>query len=136
MRKTCGGIDMEKQFVTYEIALKLKELGFNDPCFAYWFTVNGKNPQISKRDIHFNGYKNYSDSNTIAPLWQQVIDWLRIQHCTLVHPFYRGKYEYMVESSIETASSGVIVEGENWNDAREKAVLKAFELIKTNGNEQ
>lgn len=25
---------MEKEFVTYEIAVKLKELGFNEPCFA------------------------------------------------------------------------------------------------------
>ena len=25
---------MEKEFVTYELALKLKELGFNEPCIA------------------------------------------------------------------------------------------------------
>lgn len=67
---------MKNQFVTYEIALKLKELGFDEPCLSYWFTVKGNNPQISKNDIYFNGYKNYHDGNTIAPLWQQVIDWL------------------------------------------------------------
>ena len=27
---------MEKQFVTYEIALKLKELGFDESCFGYY----------------------------------------------------------------------------------------------------
>ena len=27
---------MKKQFVTYEIALKLKELGFDEPCFAFY----------------------------------------------------------------------------------------------------
>ena len=27
---------MEKQFVSFDIALKLKELGFDEPCFAYF----------------------------------------------------------------------------------------------------
>ena len=27
---------MKDQFVTYEIALKLKELGFDEECFAYY----------------------------------------------------------------------------------------------------
>ena len=27
---------MKEQFVTYEIALKLKELGFDKPCFGYY----------------------------------------------------------------------------------------------------
>ena len=31
---------MEKEFVTYEIALKIKDLGFNEECFRYY--QNGK----------------------------------------------------------------------------------------------
>lgn len=31
---------MKEQFVTYEIALALKELGFNEPCLAYYTTGN------------------------------------------------------------------------------------------------
>ena len=27
---------MEKEFVTYEIALELKQLGFDEPCFGYY----------------------------------------------------------------------------------------------------
>ena len=27
---------MKKQFVTYEIALKLKKLGFDEECFGYY----------------------------------------------------------------------------------------------------
>lgn len=27
---------MEKQFISYEIALKLKELGFDKECFVCW----------------------------------------------------------------------------------------------------
>jgi hypothetical protein len=28
---------MEKEFISYEQALILKELGFNEPCFGWWF---------------------------------------------------------------------------------------------------
>ena len=27
---------MEKEFTPYELALELKELGFDEPCFGYW----------------------------------------------------------------------------------------------------
>ena len=43
---------MKEQFVTYEIALKLKELGFNDYCLRYYHI----NKQLS--DIIGDFYKN------------------------------------------------------------------------------
>jgi hypothetical protein len=65
---------MKEQFVTYEIALKLKEKGFNKPCLY---------PYVDTGSID-NSYVNFIDwnlkyENTVgycsAPLWQQVIDW-------------------------------------------------------------
>lgn len=32
---------MEEQFVPYEIALKLKKKGFDEPCFRYYYTATG-----------------------------------------------------------------------------------------------
>lgn len=56
---------MEKEFVPYELAVKLKELGFDEPCFGGWD----------------NGNKWYyhpdSDIMVDAPLWQQAFDWFR-----------------------------------------------------------
>ena len=65
---------MEKQFVTYEIALKLKELGFDECCLAVYFKnkfqlVKGFN--INNVDLHV---ANEMDA-VLAPLWQQIIDW-------------------------------------------------------------
>ena len=37
---------MEEIFVTYEIALELKELGFNEPCFGFYYNKN--NFEIAK----------------------------------------------------------------------------------------
>ena len=84
---------MEKQFVTYEIALKLKELGFDEPCLASYYTDDERNyakdgtydcRQKISSSIDFDPFKEefdnfYINSNETyyvsAPLWQQVIDW-------------------------------------------------------------
>lgn len=68
---------MTKEFIPYEQALALKELGFDEPCFCYWYTKQGSFPSIRGKDIQFNGWKNYPDSNTIAPLYQQAFRWFR-----------------------------------------------------------
>ena len=89
---------MEKQFVTFEIALKLKELGFNKPCLASYYTDDERNyakdgtydcRQKISSSIDFDPFKEefdnfYINSNETyyvsAPLWQQVIDWFREKH--------------------------------------------------------
>jgi len=69
---------MKHLFVPYELAIALKEKGFNEPCFTYWFTVKGDNPQLKESDVRdLKGWVNGEGSNTTAPLYQQVIDWLR-----------------------------------------------------------
>jgi hypothetical protein len=63
---------MEKQFCTYEIALKLKELGFNENCIATF----GENQVFDLQDFEQN-YDTFPSHIIAAPLWQQVIDWFR-----------------------------------------------------------
>ena len=71
---------MKEQFVTYEIAKQLKEKGFDEPCFGLYniYETYGQYGIINIGDLHLTnvnrGFK--SDNAIIAPLWQQVIDWL------------------------------------------------------------
>ena len=72
---------MEKEFVTYEQALALKELGFDEMCLGYFdskselaFNTNG-NP-ISKDWVWF-GNQCLPVDMTLAPLKQQVFRWFR-----------------------------------------------------------
>jgi hypothetical protein len=69
---------MEKEFVPYEIALDLKQLGFNESCFAYCNS-------FYKKDIIKQGVKGCVNSaleiNEVAlPLYQQVFKWFRNKH--------------------------------------------------------
>jgi hypothetical protein len=69
---------MEKEFIPYEQALALKELGFDEKCFATWI----------ERDIRDGGgivLEMWGDEDTeytpmsmlIAPLYQQAFRWFR-----------------------------------------------------------
>jgi hypothetical protein len=62
---------MEKEFIPYEQALALKELGFDEPCMAGY--------DISTNQL-FIGYEHNHDFYTQAPLYQQAFRWFRENH--------------------------------------------------------
>lgn len=67
---------MNHLFVTYEIALKLKELGFNEPCIAF-FIENKEIYSLSNPTSNFSTITNENKLYNIStPLWQQAVDWL------------------------------------------------------------
>ena len=68
---------MEKEFVIYEQAVKLKELGFDEPCmFVHDTWGNTKNWTEDGEGEHRNSDKNASIYYS-APLKQQVFRWFR-----------------------------------------------------------
>ena len=74
-------IKLQSLFVPYEIAVAVKERGFNEPCLTYWFTPSNwagtsNIALLRTKDISFDGYINQKDSNTTAPIYQQVFEWL------------------------------------------------------------
>lgn len=75
---------MNKHFVPYEIALKLRELGFNEKCFKYWNITNFiKEPTLYGNNL--NGYSNLTTRKVPAPLWQQAFDWARDTHGLIIN---------------------------------------------------
>lgn len=64
---------MKNQFVSYEIAKALKELGFNEECLGYYYFSVPMELYVAST------YKIVSPINLDiiwAPLWQQAILWL------------------------------------------------------------
>ena len=110
---------MNKQFVTYEIALALKELGFNEECLAD-FSFISKNIKMPNGDITSNNEFELS-----APLWQQawkfVLEELRERYpIASIELFGDG-------SGNLNWIDGVLIE--NFN-SQEKGILRAIEIIK------
>ena len=61
---------MEKEFIPFEIALSLKELGFDEPCFSFY----------RKEKLYLCDYKNVNEekiSIISAPLYQQAFKFFK-----------------------------------------------------------
>lgn len=121
---------MNKQFVNYEISLKLKELGFVEPCMGLYYIENKK---FSKTNYSHSNIVKSNDYIIDAPLWQQVIDWFREKHNVIISNKYIGtigKYEIYIYNMFGRIEPFENYECSNFYSAREKAILKAIELIK------
>jgi hypothetical protein len=93
---------MEKEFVPYELALRMKALGFKESgCFGFW---DIKGDLISER-IHVNEYTigdwNSHPNRISSPTWQQSFRWFRDNYdldCViaprpLIEFFYQSDFE-------------------------------------------
>lgn len=69
---------MTKEFVPYELAVKLKELGFDEPCFAYYNGYKELDHLMPERVVVGRNYNG--DTITSAPLYQQAFRWFREKH--------------------------------------------------------
>ena len=76
---------MEKEFVPYELALKLKELGFDEECLgAYgkkgnFLRCTSKSWNLKSMKI-LNDYFGKGSYEYLAPLYQQAFDWFEKEH--------------------------------------------------------
>mgnify|MGYP003350134069 CR=1 FL=1 len=116
---------MKEQFVTLEIAVKLKEKGFDKKCLAYYNT----DPEFATPP--FNLTKPFGHVWCLpAPLWQQVIDWFREEHNIDILIEYGGvpkMYSVFVKNWIYADQKDIALFP--YYEAREQAILKAIELI-------
>jgi len=69
---------MKKLFVPFNIAKKLKDLGFDEDSMGY-YNPDGSLHLIDSAAFHYDGISKNSGYQDIiaAPLWQQVTAWLR-----------------------------------------------------------
>lgn len=122
-------------FVPYEIGLKLKEKGFNEQCLAFFNGVG--DDMIQPIDTDFINYRSIGDC-VAAPLWQQVIDWLREKHGYIINIDYFPLPEHI--KSLQPWTSELysisefdyiieIYDRDTYEKAREQVILKALELI-------
>lgn len=79
---------MKHLFLPYSLALKAKEKRFNEPCFGVYTTHVFKDVY----ELDLEQYMNFEFEDTMndkfsldskccsAPLYQQIVDWLREKH--------------------------------------------------------
>ena len=123
--------DISKNFIPYDLALELKDLGFNEECFA-WYNMSQDNLCFFGDDCCADMYAG-EESRPEAPLWQQAFR------------FFREKYglHYIICKNIQMDGYGyreVILipymeENENtifktYEEAELECLVKLIELAK------
>lgn len=140
---------MEKEFIQYELAVKLKELGYPQNeysnCFGR-YRLRFDNI-LNSYYLDFGAYNPNKGNDVIAPLWQQAFDWFDRQcglfvsfdkvdntrkvyyYFTIIDSIHR---EYDDESMVDSAKSTVDwSEYETYEQARHACLEKLIELITT-----
>lgn len=131
---------MEKLFVPLDIALELKEIGFNGPCFAEYRQFDGNKPYL-----HIEGFSCFAEKFTVecsALLYPQIFNWFRDKHNLFININSAALYSTITISKIRKFKDGTfqleelntisIYESifEN-NLILNKAIKETIKLIKT-----
>ena len=98
---------MNKEFIPYEQALELKELGFDDVCLGYYHTTlssSGIDLIIGKTPNRFyHLIRIPEDFDTLAPLYQQAFRWFRDRYgldYEITSAGKKGEYHAFVDEYI------------------------------------
>ena len=119
---------MEKEFIPMDLALKLKALGFDEPCFGFYSTIYDL---IIGRT---NGKKSLFDSECLAPTFSQAFRWFREKYDLLGTPQYftGGFYCYTINDMKDTKESNkLFTEFETYEEAELACLEKLIEIKQT-----
>ena len=90
---------MEKEFVPYEFAVKLKALGFDEPCFGYYdldgLQVNTHHWYPENKNSSFPLPHTTNNTKISAPTFSQAFRWFRERYslCIVIKPIDDKKLE-------------------------------------------
>ena len=124
---------MKNEFVNYEMALELKELGFNEPCFTYYYNITRKLRTNLSIDIDndINYMINKKLGITLAPTFSQAFRFFREKY-RLEGAIYRLNFKWASQVfNIETSTYCFKHElFENYEEAEINSLQKMIETIK------
>jgi hypothetical protein len=129
---------MEKEFVSYEVALKLKELGFDEPCLTYYYELTSNLRTHLAIDVRnawtYSGNKKLGF--TLAPLYQQAFKWIREKHnidisINTIYSKYNEntikQYSGFIDTKTMYTNVGFY---DNYEEAQLAGLQKMIEIIK------
>jgi hypothetical protein len=130
---------MTKEFVPYELAVKLKELGFDEPCFGYYHNLGSKQLLLSSKDLREDN--NDSIEYFPSPTFSQVFRFFRDKHNidAWVQPFVMTKSNCAMYLPDESYSYFIFKDGKyaggevdfiKFEEAEISCLNKVIEIVK------
>ena len=139
---------MEKEFIPYQPSLDLKELGFDEPCFATYRThaVGSKKPfeydldyhtkvEMSSNVIPINSEYTEESKWISAPLYQQAFEFFRKKYGLHgkvgIYHFFENTYCYNIVSKNAPHYIHKESQFKTYEEAELKCLKKLIEIVKT-----
>ena len=127
---------IKKEFVPYELSLRLKELGFDEPCLTWWHKKEFVYPYW-EREFGYNYESGITKDCVLSPLFQQTFRWFREKYdlwqCIQKYPtsenpnrcYYELKGDNINADKDESPNSYM----SGWFDSYEEAELSCLEKL-------
>ena len=119
---------MEKEFVEYDLALRMKALGFDEPCFGYY---------NMKKKFNMGDYTTkHWKSTCLAPLYQQAFRWFRDVHKLWAYqiPWSGNMYAMTIYRLIEDSETVKTIQDRvimnTWEEAELACLKKLIQIVK------
>jgi len=128
---------MEKEFIPYEQALALKELGFDEPCFGY-YKPNGELDYIENhilKDFPYLAKNSEWQDLVAAPTYSQAFRWFREKYDIDItnHLYNTNKggdtREYQYEINLSYGKP-IKLEPKPYKEAELECLKKLIEIVK------
>ena len=121
---------IEKEFIPYEEALALKELGFNRECFS-WYREGILENEVN--EIFYFTHSLRGDAFVSAPLYQQAFKWFRNHESIRDLNVFKSSYNYSYRIQTENPYTQTSEMGFNsYEEAELECLRKLIEIINQN----
>jgi hypothetical protein len=124
---------IENEFIPYEQALALKELGFDEPCLAYY---NKKElfsfTQICNEPLE--GHYIKVSNRLCTPLYQQAFRWFREKHKlhSTITSISQESWQWHITKPGESLGKLYNEDFYTYEEAESACLDKLIEIVKTN----
>jgi hypothetical protein len=116
---------MNREFIPYELALELKQLGFDEPCLASYYHAG--------RRLDICEYINHGEYTVLAPTYSQAFRWFRDKYdlYCYVEPYKDNQFDYVVVSDLfgQEDCDGELLN--TYEEAELACLKKLIEIAKT-----
>ena len=125
---------MTKEFAPYELAVKLKALGFNEPCFGFYLEDGTWTPaSYSRKGTVFPSNADLLPEWCAAPLCQQAFRWFREKY--EIYYIIEGSKKFGFQHFIYDDKGSYEIKSEetfkNYEEAELACLIKLIELVES-----
>jgi hypothetical protein len=126
-------MEIKNEFIPYEQALELKQLGFDEPCLAHWYNETPTNSEGQCLVYYKKPWDNQKIIKGVirdyyfAPLYQQAFRWFREKYGYLsnIHDF-NGNFKATLSGNCNWLGSWT----KTYEEAELACLIKLIEIVK------